>query len=216
MNIRRRMSRGFGLLIGLCAIIGIASIIQITSLNSSINDLTQHKMATIDSAEEAKFNLKLMKNLVNNYEEGDIIGTGANFNESYGTAIISLNRLNNLNPNLDYQITNIIENIDVIYEVVMSSTEGIFFLLDSYWANMIVVNAEISKATSDLNNLISVQNETSMILNATGAKSKLYDQNILILEYYTETSLSERFSKLTSFISIGNGLQNNLQSIINS
>ena len=64
MNIRRRMSRGFGLLIGLCAIIGIASIIQITSLNSSIIDLTQHKMATIDSAEEAKFNLKLMKNIV--------------------------------------------------------------------------------------------------------------------------------------------------------
>jgi methyl-accepting chemotaxis protein len=185
-------------------------------LNSSINDLTQHKMATIDSAEEAKFNLKLMKNIVTLYEEGDITGTGADFNESYGTAIISLNRLNNLNPNLDYQITNIIENINVIYEVVMSSTEGIFFLLDSYWANMIVVNAEISKAKNDFNKLISVQNETSMILNATGAKSKLYDQNILILEYYTETSLTERFSKLTGFISLGNGLQNNLQSIINS
>ena len=68
------MSRGFGLLIGLCVVIGIASIIQISSLNSSIDDLTQHKMATIDSAEEAKFNLKLMKNIVTFYEEGDTSG----------------------------------------------------------------------------------------------------------------------------------------------
>ena len=216
MNIRRRMSRGFGLLIGLCAIIGIASIIQITSLNSSINDLTQHKMATIDSAEEAKFNLKLMKNIVTLYEEGDISGTVDEFDESYETVIISLNRLKSLNSNLEYQINGIIESIDNIYDAVMSSTEGIFFLLDSYWTTMIVVNTEIGKAKGDFTTLISVQNETNMILNATGSKSKLIDQNVLILEYYTETSLSERFSKQTAFISLGNGLQNNLQSIINS
>jgi methyl-accepting chemotaxis protein len=173
-------------------------------------------MATIDSAEEAKFILKLMKNLVTLYEEGDITGLSDEFHESYETAILSLTRLKNLNPNLIYQITNIIESIDVIYNAVMSNTDGVFFLLDSYWANMIVVNTEISKAKSDFNKLISVQNETSMILNATGSKSKLNDQNILILEYYTEPSLSERFSKLTGFISLGNGLQNNLQSIIDS
>ena len=49
------MSRGFILLIGLSAVIGIVSIIQISSLNSSIDDLTMHKMATIESVDESKF-----------------------------------------------------------------------------------------------------------------------------------------------------------------
>ena len=52
------MTRGFALLICLCVTIGIASIIQINSLNSSIEDLTSHKMATIDNTHEAKFQLE--------------------------------------------------------------------------------------------------------------------------------------------------------------
>jgi len=204
------------LLIGFSAIIGIASIVQITSLNSSINDLTQHKMATIDSAEEAKFNLKLMKNIITLYEDGDISGTIDEFDESYEIVNVSLKRLKRLNTHLEYEIAGILESIDSIYDAVTSKTDGIFFLLDSYWATMNVVNTEISRAKGDFNNLISVQNETSMILNATGAKSNLYDQNVRILEYYNEKSLSERFSIKTGFISLGNWLQNYLQSIVDS
>ena len=81
---------------------------------------------------------------------------------------------------------------------------------------MSVINTEIDAAKIEINSLISQQNETSMILKATGSESYLNDQNILILEYYNENSITERFSMVTHFVALGNGFLNNLQSIINS
>ena len=169
MNIRRRMSRGFGLLIGLCTIIGIASIIQISSMNASIDDLTQNKMVTIESTKESKFNLKNMKDFVTQYEEGIILGVIDKFNESYEPAIYNLNKLRTLHSHLTTEITALTKTVDTTYNVTMSSTDGIFYLLDSYWIAMSVINTEIDAAKIEINSLISQQNETSMILKATGS-----------------------------------------------
>jgi len=204
------------LLIGLSAVIGITSIIQISSLNSSIDDLTMHKMATIESVDESKFNLKNMKDIINQYEEGDITGAVDEFNESYETVISHLNNLKRLNSHLKYEITNIIESVESIYNATMGSTDGIFHLLNAYWNNMTVVNTEIDIAEININILISQQNETNMILYATELKSNLKDQQLQILEYYNEKSFIERFTIKIEFNALGNGFQNNLQSIINS
>ena len=216
MNIRRRMSRGFGLLIGLCAIIGITSIIQISSLNSSITDLTQHKMVTIESSMEIKFDLKNMKEIITQYEEGDISGSIDDFNESYNAAIDNLNILRRLNPQISVEIAAIIESVGSIYNATMDSTDGIFFLLSSYWNIMSEINTEIDEAKIEINSLISQQNETSMILNAADVKSYLNDQIIIILEFYTEKSASERFSMRVKYNTLVNKFQNNLQSITDS
>jgi methyl-accepting chemotaxis protein len=210
------MSRGFGLLIGLCAIIGIASIIQISSLNSSVDDIAQHKMATIESADEAKFLLKDMRGIIFKYEEGDTSGAIDAFNESYKAILYNLNKLITLNPHLEFEIDAIIQSVDNLYESTMSNTSGIFYLLSSYWTILTIANTEINNAKTDINNLISSQNETSMIKKAGDSKSFLNEQNILILEYYTEKLESERSTLKSDFNNLGNGFLNSLQAIIDS
>jgi hypothetical protein len=173
-------------------------------------------MATVNSAQEAKFNLKNMKDIVAHYGEGSIVGATDDFNESYEAVIYHLDNLKRLNPHLNLEITTIINSVDSIYDATMSSSDGIFYLLDYYWINMSTINTEIDAAKIEINSLISQQNETSMILNATGVKSYLKDQTILLLEYYNEKSTLERFSMKIDFNALETGLQNNLQSIINS
>lgn len=216
MNIRKKMSRGFALIIGLCVTIGIASIIQINSLNSSINDLTQHKMETVDSADEAKFQLENMLRIIDQYEDGEIMGAIDDFDERFTNVIYHLENLQRLNPHLEYDIVLIIEYVNTIYNVTMSSTEGIFYLLDSYWNISSIIDSEISQTEIDINNLIAGQDEISMLLNATQLNSYLKDQNMIMHEYCAESSSIERFSLKMEFINLGNNFLNNLQEIVNS
>jgi hypothetical protein len=204
------------LLIGFIAFIGIASIVQISYLNSSIDDLSRHKIATIDSIGKSKYNLKNMKDIIDQYEEGFTNGAVEALNESYETVISHLNRLMSLNPYLEYEITGIIESVESIYDATISSTDGIFFSLNAYWANMTVVNTEVDNAVIDITTLISQQNETTMILNATELKSNLKEQQVRILEYYNEKSFVGRFDLKIEFNVVGTAFLNHLQSIIDS
>lgn len=101
MNVKRKISRGFALIIGLSIAIGITSVIQIYSLNSSINDLTQHKMETVESANEAKFQVEDMLRIIDQYEDGEIIGAIDDFDEGYAIVINHLENLHRLNPHLE-------------------------------------------------------------------------------------------------------------------
>ena len=115
MNIRKRMSRGFALLIILCATIGIASIIQINSLNSSIDDLANHKIATNNYTHEAKFQLENMFQVITRYEDGLTTGAVVDFNEQYGLAIENLENLRRLNPSMGIEISEMIVFITLLW-----------------------------------------------------------------------------------------------------
>ena len=216
MNIRKRMTRGFALLICLCVTIGIASIIQINSLNSSIEDLTSHKMATIDNTHEAKFQLENMFQIITQYEDGVTLGAVDNFNEHYDLAIDSLENLRRLNPSLGIEITEIIEGVDSIYNSTMDASTGIIYLLDSYWSNLTIVNTEISNTELDISDLILAQDEISMIFNATDLMLNLKTQDNLMHEYINTPSISERFTLRVEFVNLGNNFLSTLQEIINS
>jgi len=210
------MSRGFALIIGLCLTIGIASIIQINSLNTSINDLTQHKMETIDSADEAKYQMENMLRIIDQYEDREISGAIDDFDGGFFIVIYHLENLLRLNPNLEYDLNTIIEYVNTIYNVTMSSTNGIFYLLDTYWNISSIIDSEISQIEIDLNNLIAGQDEISMLLNATQLNSYLKDQKVILYQYYQETSSIERFSLRLEIQNLGNNFLDNLQEIIDS
>jgi hypothetical protein len=210
------MSRGFALIIGLCITVGIASIIQIYILNSSINDLTQHKMETVDSADEAKFQLESMLRIIDQYEDREILGAIENFDEGFANVMYHLENLQRLNPNLEYDISLISEFVNSIYNVTMSNTEGIFYLLDSYWDISSIIDSEISQTEIDINNLMIALINVSMILKAAQLSSNLNDQNMIINEYYEEQSGTERFSLRLEIYTLGNNFLNIIQEIINS
>jgi len=216
LNIRKRMTRGFALLIILCITIGIASIIQISSLNSSIDDLTNHKIATNDYTHEAKFQLENMFQVITRYEDGMTVGAVDDFNEQYNLAIENLENLRELNPTLGVEITEIIESVDNIYNSTMDTSTGLFYLLDSYWINLAIIETDISNTEFDINELIYAQDNITMIFNATGLMINFKTQDNLIHLYINTPINAERFSLRVEFIALGNNFLNTLQEIINS
>ena len=216
MNIRKRMSRGFALLIILCATIGITSIIQINSLNSSIDDLANHKIATNNYTHEAKFQLENMFQVITRYEDGLTTGAVVDFNEQYDLAIENLENLRKLNPSLGIEISEIIESVDSIYNSTMDTSTGIFYLLDSYWTNLTVIETEIANTELDVNDLISTQDNINMIFNATDVMLNLKTQDNLIHEYINTPINAERFSLRVEIVNLGNSFTSALQEIINS
>jgi methyl-accepting chemotaxis protein len=210
------MTRGFALLIILCVTIGIASIIQISSLNSSIDDLTNHKIATNDYTHDAKFQLENMFQVITRYEDGLTLGAIGDFDEKYNMTIEDLENLMKLNPSMGIEITEIIESVDTIYNCTMDASTGLFFLLDSYWSNLTVIESEISNTESEINALISAQDNVTMIFNATYLMLNLKTQDNLIHEYINTPINAERFALRVEFVSLGNNFLNTLQEIINS
>lgn len=98
----------------------------------------------------------------------------------------------------------------------MSSTVGIFYLLDTYWNSSNIIDSEISQKEIDINNLIAGQDEISMLLNATLLNSYLKDQTIVIYEYYEEVSSIERFALRLEIQNLGISFLDNLLEIINN
>jgi methyl-accepting chemotaxis protein len=216
MSVKGRISKGFALVLCMCLTIGITSIIQINNLNSSINDLTDNKIATAGHANEVRFRLANVLQIVSNYEDGETSGALDDFTEAYDIIINNLNNLDILNPNLKYDIANINGTMDILYDLIVDATDGIFYLVDSYGVIFSTINSEISKTEVDINNLLMDQNETSMVLNATDLNLNLKDQNLIIYEYIEKVIFSERNLLRQRFSSLGNQFKTNLESIINS
>jgi methyl-accepting chemotaxis protein len=210
------MTRGFALLIILSLSIGIASIIQINSLNSSIEDLTGNKMTTIDNAHEAKLQLEKMYQVITRYEDGQTLGAVDDFNAQYNLAIESLESLERLNPSLGFEISEIIEVVEEIYNSTTEAYTGIFYLLESYWTNISVVESEITTGELDISALISSQDNVSMILDATDLMINFKTQDNLIHEYINTPGVSERATLRTELVALQNTFLNTLQEIINS
>ena len=210
------MSRGFALIIGLCIAIGVASIIQINSLNSSIEDLTNNKMVTLTNAYKAQFYLENMFQIITQYEDENTPEAFDDFNENYELVLDNLESLRKLNPSIGREVTEIIVSVSNIYNNTMGTNEGIFYLLESYWNNFTVANAEISSIKIEINELISSQDEISMVLNATELMINIIDQEILINEYFNTPSPLGRYNLRMEFSSLGNNFLNTLQEIINS
>jgi methyl-accepting chemotaxis protein len=154
--------------------------------------------------------------IIDQYEEGEITGAIDDLNERFTLVIYHLEKLLHLNPHLEYDINTIIEYSNDIYNVSMSSTDGIFHLLDSYWNLSNIVDSEMNQAEIDINDLIAGQDEISMILNASELNSLIKDQNVVLLKSYEESSSPERFSLRIEIQYLGDKFLDNLQEIINS
>ncbi|MFX1376973.1 MAG: methyl-accepting chemotaxis protein [Promethearchaeota archaeon] len=215
MNIKKRMMTGYIVLIGFCIILGIASLIQIYSLNTTINDLTKNKMQSSIHSDNIKYHTEIIRLSVYNYESGDTDSI-ANYNNSYGEILESLDILEKLNPYLSsqiYSLTNYLNSFDLL---VSDQSYGLFVLTDQYASLLSQINSDVDNYEIDIISLTSFQTNSSLITAATELKYYLRYQLLLINDYYNETSIAERMNIETEFTNLGLDFTNNLQTIIDS
>jgi len=216
MNIGRRMSLGFATLMVLCVAIGIVSIVQINNLTGSINQITQDDLVIINLIGEAKYDLEEMQYLIAEYRLGDTehVNDGA-FTEDYVELEEDLDQIAILHPEESEKVHDLKVSIDEIYDLA-TKTAGVFHLMDNFWNQTDLLETEMETGDHDVNELITYQDETSMIVNATLLLHFLEEQVLLVHESYLEIDDDKREEEEQAFISSSEEFQECLDNIIAS
>jgi methyl-accepting chemotaxis protein len=215
MNIGRRMTIGFTVLMGLSVVLGVLSVIQINTLGGSINELTEDDIVILGLMDEAKFDLEEMILIIHQYEDGETenVDEGV-FAEVYAELIEDLDTLADMHSEEKEHVDEIKAKILQIYNLAIG-TNGIFNLMDSIWLKNEEIKAEDDFIDLDLDLLVQYQNDTAMKLNATEVKYDLEHQILISYEYWWADA-GNRTALRAQFTSAVNDFDTHLNAVINS
>ncbi len=214
MNIGRRMTIGFTVLIVFCMVIGIVAIIQINSLSTSINQITQKDMETTDNIMEVKYDIQSMVLLIHQYEDGETEGARTAFIEAYNDAIARISTIIGLQPSHKSGLEDTDGKVDLIFNVANTSG-GIFDRVDSYFQKQAEILAEDNTIDSDLDKLINYQTGSAMIYNATAVKYDLEHQILITFQYFGADNASERLILRSEFNTAITEFDSHIDAVIN-
>ncbi len=215
MNIGRRMTIGFAVLMGLSIILGILSITQINALGSSITELTEDDIVILGLMDEAKFDLEEIILIIHQYEDGEteVVDSG-NFTEIYTEFIEDMDTLAEMHSEEADEVEDIEVKVTQIYNLAFG-TNGIFDLMDSVWLKNEEIKVEDDLIDEDLDLLVQYQNTTAMKVNATEVKYDLEHQILITYEYWWADA-ADRTALRAQFASALNDFDIHLNAVINN
>ncbi|KKN03977.1 hypothetical protein LCGC14_1102290 [marine sediment metagenome] len=215
MNIGRRMTIGFTVLMGLSIILGILSITQINTLGSSITELTEDDIVILGLMDEAKFDLEEIILIIHQYEDGETEAVDSgNFTEIYTEFIEALDTLAEMHSEEADKVEDVEAKVTQIYNLAFG-TNGIFDLMDSIWLKNEEIKVEDDLIDEDLDLLVQYQNTTAMKVNATEVKYDLEHQILITYEYWWADT-ANRTALRVQFASGLNDFDTHIGAVINN
>ena len=215
MNIGRRMTLGFTVLMALSVVLGVVSIVQINALSASINELTQDDIVILGLMDEAKFDLEEMILIIHQYEDGETenVDNGV-FAEDYAQFFEDMNTLAEMHSEEADKVEEIETKVSQIYNL-STGTHGIFNLMDSLWEKNEEIKTEDDAIDEDLDLLVRYQTTIDMKVNATEVKYDLEHQILITYEYWWADA-ANRTALRAQFASALNDFEIHLGSVINN
>jgi len=190
MNIGRRMTIGFAILIAFSLGIGIINMVQVNTLDGYITEITQKDMVITENVYIMRFEAELI--IRETYET--IYNAGASLHtedETITEHILehaeifnsSLEIVGRLHPEHDEELICISEDFDCIIDDITSNEHGIIIHAEEIF-DLLDENIELRNNTDVLiSELIGLVGDFQMKLNATMLKSYLSEQIYLVFEY---------------------------------
>ena len=194
MNIRRRMTTGFAILIGFCFGIAIVGIIQINTLDGNIKDFTQQDMVLIETINIMQYEAELIirETFESMYggeehehhnetaEEESIIEHILEHSQNFNGY---LELLETLHSEHNEELLSIEENFNCIIEDITSGEHGIIIHIEEI--NEALNESIETREQMDglITELIGMIDDFYMKLNATMLKNYLTEQIYLVFEY---------------------------------
>jgi hypothetical protein len=189
---------------------------QINSLNGAIEEVANHDLVSMDLLDESKYHTTKLVLLIHRYEDGETDGVRANFSEDYDEVFEHLTDLKSMHPKNVNDIDITLSLINDIETLSLGASTGIFDLMDSYWSVEGTVDSEQGNIQPQIQALISYQNETECIANATLLQYYISAQTLESMEYFDEQDSAERTQRKTDFQTLGTSFQASCDAIINS
>lgn len=190
MNIKRRMTVGFAVLIAFSFAIGIVGTIQINTLDGYITEFTQKDFVIMEAVDTMNYEAELIirETFETLYNGGDShhIGEESIIDHIMEHAEIfneSLALLEELHPEHGDELIDIGTNFDCIIDDITSNEHGIIVHIQeiSEALNTSIEGREVIDAL--ITELIALISDIQMKLNATLMKSSLNEQIFLMFEY---------------------------------
>jgi len=193
MNIGRRMTIGFAILIAFSLGIGIINMVQVNTLDGYITEITQKDMVITENVYIMRFEAELI--IRETYETIYNAGVSLHTEDETITEHIlehaeifnsSLEIVGRLHPEHDEELICISEDFDCIIDDITSNEHGIIIHAEEIF-DLLDENIELRNNTDVLiSELIGLVGDFQMKLNATMLKSYLSEQIYLVFEYIQE------------------------------
>lgn len=190
MNIGRRMTIGFAILIAFTLGIGIIGMVQINTLDGVITDFTQQDMVITENVDNMLYEAELIIR-----ETFETLYNGGESHHAENESIIdhilehaeifnsSLEIVERLHPEHGEELTCISEDFDCIIDDITSNEHGIIIHIEEI-TELLNETVEIREQVNVLiSELIGLVGDFQVKLNATILKSYLSEQIYLVFEY---------------------------------
>ena len=183
MNIGRRMTLGFGILMGLTFVLGIMSYTQINSLGLEYTDLAENDSVAMELMQSMKFEVDIIIREMFEYLDEESAHSREEITEHAQIFDDTVEDLVKVMPEYLDEVEELAEDHDLILDLIIDPEEGILYHqdeIDDHLHELFALHEEID---ADLDVLVSLMDDPIMKLNATIMKACIAEQMLFVYEY---------------------------------
>lgn len=183
MNIGRRMTFGFAILMGLTVVLGVLSYTQLNSLGLEYTDLAENDSVAMELMQSMKYEVDVVIREMFEYLDESSVHSRDEITEhaqSFDDTVVDLVKVM---PEYAAEVEELAEDHDLILDLIVDPSEGVLYHQDEILANIDEIFALHEEIDADLDVLVSLMDDPTMKLNATIMKACLAEQMLFVYEY---------------------------------
>ena len=183
MNIGRRMTLGFAILMGLTFVLGVISYTQINSLSLEYTDLAENDSVAMELMQSMKFEVDIIIREMFEYLDEESAHSREEITEHAQIFDDVVSELEKVMPEYAAEVEELAEDHDLILDLIIDPEEGILYHedeIDDHLHELFALHEEID---ADLDVLVSLMDDPIMKLNATIMKACIAEQMLFVYEY---------------------------------
>ena len=183
MNIGRRMTFGFAILMGLTVVLGVISYTQLNSLSVEYTDLAEKDSVAMELMQSMKYEVDTIIREMFEYLDESSVHSREEITEhaqNFDDVVIELEAVM---PEYATEVEELAADHDEILDYIIDPSEGVLYHQDEILAHIDEIFALHEEIDADLDVLVSMMDDPVMKLNATIMKACLAEQMLFVYEY---------------------------------
>jgi methyl-accepting chemotaxis protein len=183
MNIGRRMTIGFAVLMSLTVVLGVISFVQLNSMNAEYTDLAENDSVAMELMQSMKYEVDVVVREMFEYLDEPTAHSRDEITEHAQTFDDVVIELKVVIPEYAAEVEELAEDHDLILDFIIDPSEGVLFHQDEILAHIDEIFALHEEIDADLDTLVNLMDDPTMKLNATIMKACLAEQMLFVYEY---------------------------------
>ncbi|MFX1569889.1 MAG: methyl-accepting chemotaxis protein [Promethearchaeota archaeon] len=186
MNIGRRMTTGFVILMTLTTALGIVSYTQTMALNEDITHISSIDIIAMEDIEKLAYECDNIIREMYQYIEGSDPEARTDIAEHVNSFDNTVKEMLSITPEYRQEIDEIESDHNLIVDLILNEVNGCLALEDNIQTDIDLVYILHEELDQDLVNLLNAVENEGMKRNATVMKSCVYEQMYYMMEYLVD------------------------------